>query len=98
LKVFDSWIDIGKGINNKFLIQIPKFKPKDIALLFIQFEVKNKKTREYELNEGSILKQIKYNRVLDALMEEKYYIKLQFRQKYGRNYFYRNNILCGKIL
>ena len=63
--------EIGKEINNKFMIQIPKFKPKDIVLLYMQFGAKNKKSREYEPSEGPIIKQIKYSRILDVLMEQK---------------------------
>jgi len=60
-----------KEIDNKFLIQIPQFKSKDIVLLYIQFGAKNKKTKDYEPNEGPIIKQIKYNRIIDVLMVQK---------------------------
>jgi len=60
-----------KEIDNKFLIQIPQFKSKDIVLLYIQFGAKNKKTKDYESNEGPIIKQIKYNRIIDVLMAQK---------------------------
>ena len=60
-----------KEINNKFLIQIPQLNQRDIVLLFIQFGAKNKKSKDYEPKEGPILKQIKYNRILDALLSKK---------------------------
>ena len=59
-----------KEIGNEFLIQIPQLKPKDIVLLYIQFGSKNKKTRDYEPNDGPILKQIKYGRILDVLLSK----------------------------
>ena len=60
-----------KEIDNKFLIQIPQFKPKDIVLLYFQIGAKNKKADEYEIYEGPIIKLIKYNRILDVLKEQK---------------------------
>ena len=60
-----------KEIDNKFLIQIPQFKPKDIVLLYFQIGAKNKKADEYEIYEGPIIKLIKYNRIMDVLKEQK---------------------------
>lgn len=57
-------------IGNYFLIQIPQIKSKDIVLLYMKFGFKNK-NKEYEAFEGPILKQIKYNRILDVLLGNK---------------------------
>jgi hypothetical protein len=59
-----------KELGNEFLLQIPKFTSKDIVFLFIQFGAKNK-NKDYEPNEGPIIKQIKYSRLLDVLMAKK---------------------------
>ena len=60
-----------KRIDNNLVIQLPQLKPKDIVFLFIQFGAKNKKTKDYEPTEGPLLKQIKYNNMIDVLLSQK---------------------------
>ena len=60
-----------KEVGNQFLIQIPEFKALDIVFLYLQLGTKKSKNiNDYELNEGPILKKIKYNKILDVLKNE----------------------------
>ena len=66
-----------KNLENDFLIKIPQLKPKDIVLLYMQFNSKN----ESVISEGPILKQIRYERIIDVLISEKYNI---LNDNYGK--------------